>query len=150
MSCSLVGGLPEDGLAPLVPPAGCPGGCGQPLPRYQRGQFSPHISTTAGRHWRLTGCMRPFFLPETLNQTESNSLAGCTERCKQNGFSVAGVYNASCRCGNYPPPNYAVVDRSECSLSCLGNPNQKCGGRESNIKMSVNNVNDLKVLCHTC
>lgn len=44
------------------------------------------------------------------------------------GYKYAGVqYATQCFCGN-EFDQYGEVDRSECSATCRGNRNQKCGG----------------------
>ena len=57
----------------------------------------------------------------------------CTGKCKEKGYSYAGVqFYKECWCGNEMPKHYAP--KYECNTPCSGNRNQYCGG---NLRLNV-------------
>ena len=103
--------------------------------------LSSHLLTPAvaepHKQWKPVGCVSARFLPFPITPSKTNNLMECSDRCKDHGFSHAGVSEKHCQCGNDPLPDYGKVDKSECSLSCPGNQNKLCGGI---LKISVKDV----------
>lgn len=66
-----------------------------------------------------------------LNQQPDSpalTIESCVEACIDRGYSVAGMeYAAQCFCDNFVRNGAALVDDSDCSMSCSGNSAQKCG-----------------------
>lgn len=100
------------------------------------------------KKWSYIGCVQENLLPKLLHSYPDNTLPECSVRCKQNGFSFAGVNSARCQCGQDPIPEYAEVNKNDCSLSCPEDVNKKCGGLvNGNHKMSMKNFNDTQWFC---
>ncbi|KAL2015668.1 hypothetical protein VTK56DRAFT_5046 [Thermocarpiscus australiensis] len=54
---------------------------------------------------------------------------GCGDYCLNSGFTWFGLeYAAECYCGDALNVNSTLVDDSECSMACSGDPNDACGG----------------------
>ena len=73
----------------------------------------------------------PIHLPSTLDA--SNSPTTCIARCLELGHAYAGVQASDeCYCGDAHPTT--ITCKSECSVDCPGDSEQKCG---SSFRMNV-------------
>lgn len=82
--------------------------------------------------WSYKGCYtegssgRAFLNQQPDSQTLT--VESCVEKCVGLGYSVAGMeYGAQCFCDNFVRNGADLVADSDCSMSCAGNPGQKCG-----------------------
>lgn len=55
---------------------------------------------------------------------------GCVNKCKERGYSYAGLKYSNCLCGTVYPFSWSKVktDDRECYLPCKMDPSRKCGG----------------------
>lgn len=67
--------------------------------------------------------------------TGDMTIERCTAKCKENGYSFAGLQNSSaCMCGN----SYGRYGKADnCNMKCNGNPGQICGGDWANSVYKV-------------
>ncbi|XP_067943058.1 uncharacterized protein [Watersipora subatra] len=69
------------------------------------------------------------------------TIQNCVALCRQNGYKYAGAqYFSQCFCDNRFGM-YPELERSSCSATCRGNPQQKCGG------VWANSVFDTQIDC---
>ena len=67
-------------------------------------------------------------LPNVQDIRSNMTVNMCVEICSNNGFEWAGLqYEKECYCGR-EAPKYEKIDEKDCSTSCGGNKEQKCGG----------------------
>ncbi|KAK8133479.1 glyoxal oxidase N-terminus-domain-containing protein [Apiospora sp. TS-2023a] len=82
--------------------------------------------------WAYKGCYtegssgRAFLNQQPDSQTLT--VESCVEICVGLGYAVSGMeYGAQCFCDNFVRNGAELVPDSDCSMSCSGNPGQKCG-----------------------
>ena len=74
---------------------------------------------------------KPRLLPKYLSTSNQNTPIDCIRRCKEvdDGYLFAGVqFGSECFCGNEPPPDDTLLDKSECDMKCTGDNTSFCGG----------------------
>ncbi|KAK2798766.1 hypothetical protein FQN49_008966, partial [Arthroderma sp. PD_2] len=72
------------------------------------------------------------------------TIESCVAACVKLGYVVAGAeYSRQCFCDNFLRNASPLVKESDCSMSCSGNAQQKCGGPS---RLSVYSKGDLVVL----
>ncbi|KAK8094955.1 fungistatic metabolite [Apiospora hydei] len=93
---------------------------------------SPGSPAALPAAWAYKGCYtegssgRAFLNQQPDSQTLS--VESCVEKCVSLGYGVAGMeYGAQCFCDNFVRNGAELVSDSDCSMSCSGNPAQKCG-----------------------
>lgn len=67
-------------------------------------------------------------LPVQAYNGDLNSRTYCTDLCAGQGYSIAGVSDAYCYCGNSIGSQTAEVVSTSCEGSCPGDSSQICGG----------------------
>ena len=84
----------------------------------------------------LIGCHRDSFESRLLTGSisksqENNSKKHCIEKCKHEGYSLAGMqYGYECFCGDKSIKDLTnfKIEEEKCNKKCPGAPNEICGG----------------------
>ncbi|EFE40559.1 hypothetical protein TRV_04725, partial [Trichophyton verrucosum HKI 0517] len=99
--------------------------------------------------WQYSGCYqdnvnggRVMF--KMLPDSSTLTIESCIAMCVKLGYTVAGAeYSKQCFCDNYLRNAAPQAIESECSMTCSGNTQQKCGGPS---RLSVYSKGNLTVL----
>lgn len=99
--------------------------------------------------WQYAGCYqdnvnggRVMF--KMLPDSSTLTIESCISMCVNLGYTVAGAeYSKQCFCDNYLRNAAPKAIESECSMTCSGNTQQKCGGPS---RLSVYSKGNLTVL----
>ncbi|KAM5480390.1 putative (methyl)glyoxal oxidase [Microsporum canis] len=110
---------------------------------------SPEPSQGLPEGWQYAGCYKDNVnggrvMAKLLPDSASLTIESCIAMCVKLGYSVAGAeYSRQCFCDNYVRNAAPLGKESECSMSCSGNAQQKCGGPD---RLSVYSKGNLTVL----
>ena len=79
------------------------------------------------------GCFKDVaerILPTALDPDLDNTPARCGERCRQRGYTYAGVVNGTeCHCGRLQPfDSLKLATNDDCDTPCPGDALKMCGG----------------------
>ncbi|KAG9562903.1 hypothetical protein KCU79_g6075, partial [Aureobasidium melanogenum] len=73
---------------------------------------------------------------------DNTTVADCLEYCGQNSYQYAGLeYSKECWCGSYLSALSNKLSESNCSLACVGNDSELCGGY---LTLSLYNLTSKK------
>ncbi|KAH7126789.1 hypothetical protein B0J11DRAFT_526490 [Dendryphion nanum] len=125
----------------------------QPPPQTTNTEEQPPTTTNAPQPttlpngWSYSGCWVDNAYGRIMNNQQADSdkltIESCISACSRQGFSVAGLqYAYQCFCDNSLRNSATNATDSDCSTSCTGNPNQKCG---AGSRMSVYSNSTLVV-----
>ncbi|KAJ4418589.1 hypothetical protein N0V82_005475 [Gnomoniopsis sp. IMI 355080] len=106
---------------------------------------SPHEMTSEGKEYVLQGCYaqagtedigtmlgQDYAVPETNNMSLSFCLKTCASAVVYPFVGVASgeyVLSSSCYCGTTFNATTPKADSTDCTLSCVGNSTEACGGK---------------------
>ncbi|CAD0095327.1 unnamed protein product [Aureobasidium mustum] len=64
-----------------------------------------------------------------MDTGDNTTVADCLQYCGQNSYQYAGLeYSKECWCGSYLSALSDKLPESNCSLACVGNDSELCGG----------------------
>ena len=68
-------------------------------------------------------------LPHDVMRDKGLTIQKCILHCSEKKYKFAGVQTGhECWCGNDSPPKNKIRSKSDCSVRCSGDHDQKCGG----------------------
>ena len=93
------------------------------------------LNNIEGFYALILGCYKDTFEARLLTGTvskspESNCKAHCIEKCKKEGYSLAGMqFGSECFCGEmFKELTKSKVEDDKCNKRCPGAPSEACGG----------------------
>jgi hypothetical protein len=97
--------------------------------------------------WKYNGCYTEGTTGRALKNQRPDSatltVESCIQTCISLGYSAAGMeYGQQCFCDNFLYNGATLVADTQCSMTCPGNPNEKCGAGD---RLSVYNTGNLTV-----
>ncbi|KAK6000723.1 hypothetical protein QM012_003448 [Aureobasidium pullulans] len=77
-----------------------------------------------------------------MDTGDNTTVAECLQYCGQNSYQFAGLeYSKECWCGSNLSPFSNKLPESNCSLACVGNDTELCGGY---LALSLYNLTSKK------
>ncbi|KAG6008327.1 hypothetical protein E4U21_004653 [Claviceps maximensis] len=100
----------------------------------EKRDFVPPKNAELGNGWEYQGCYQDVGRTINVASTADTQMTNqkCTQFCFSKGLPYAGTeYASECYCGGHLAAGGVKVPATDCSMSCIGNKTQPCGGAAS-------------------